>query len=163
MNIVCTFLISLNQYYDFKTSALQAFIPIPELCGNVAKVKSPFFSSFVTYSFSALRCWCSCEHRAAPHLCPFWGSPSRKVVLWYNINSAYARYLSTTCTNVIQARQYCSQLAKSARSTPQHEGRLCFLHESMFFVASSESEPSKVGYKSYSNTLWWEQSSSGEH
>ena len=27
----------------FKTSSLQAFIPIPELCGNVAKVKSTFF------------------------------------------------------------------------------------------------------------------------
>ena len=54
MNIVCTFLISLNQYYDFKTSALQAFIPIPELCGNVAKVKSTFFSIYATDRISAL-------------------------------------------------------------------------------------------------------------
>ena len=77
----------------YKTSSLQAFIPIPELCGNVAKVRNAISSIYFTYSFSALRCWCSCEHRAAPHLCPFWGSPSRKVsMIWHQICISFTLY-----------------------------------------------------------------------
>ena len=39
----------------------------------------------------------------------------------------------------------------------------CFFSTNQGFFVSSESEPSKVGYKSHPNSLWWEQSSSGEH
>ena len=76
--------------YCYKTSSLQAFIPIPELCGNVAKVKSTFFSAFTLPTISQPSDAGAAASTEPPHIYVHFEDRHPERSQWYDINSVYA-------------------------------------------------------------------------
>ena len=163
----------------YKTSSLQAFIPIPELCGNVAKVKSTFFSAFTLPTISQPSDAGAAASTEPPHIYVHFEDRHPERSQWYDINSVYAvnfinfnKKIRTFSVHAIY--QLFAQMLSRPDNTVPNWQKVRAVHLNMkvscffsartnIFFVPSESEPSKVGYKSHPNSLWWEQSSSGEH
>ena len=152
----------------YKTSSLQAFIPIPELCGNVAKVKSTFFQHLHYLQFFSPPMLVQLRARSRPTFMSILRIAIQKGLNDMMTSTLYALNLINSNKKLrtfsVHARYqlFAQMLSRPDNTVPNWQKVRavhlnmkvsCFFSTNQGFFVSSESEPSKVGYKSHPNSL----------